>query len=121
MSTRIALGVLIALSALFGCDEVNSFKAKAPQPDIKLGAGMVVLIAPGEVAKVYGPDQCEAGFEDNNLLNDKTGCILITGKDSVTVDLMQEKETFKEEWIIARSGSRYTLTRPNGFQVREPD
>ncbi len=60
-------GLLAALlTMLVGCDQVQEIMDNQPKPDVMLGAGIEVQIDDGRTARVFGPDLCETGFEDDD-------------------------------------------------------
>ncbi|ARM86261.1 hypothetical protein [Marinobacter salarius] len=114
------IGVLaVIFLMLAGCDQVHEVMAEQRKPNVMLGAGAQVQIGEKKTAKVFGPDQCETGFEDDDTSDDVRGCTLLTGNDKVQVTLVFDGVKLKETWTVITDNDRYTLVRPNGYLIRD--
>ena len=109
----------VILATLAGCDQVQEVMDNQPQSDVMLGAGIEVQIDDSQTAKVFGPDLCETGFEDDDPSDDEPGCTLLTGNEHVQVTLLVDDRKLHETWSVTRDNDRYTLARPNGYLIRE--
>jgi hypothetical protein len=111
----------VILTMLAGCDQVQEVMDNQQQPNVMLGAGIEVQIGDDKTAKVFGPDLCATGFDDNDTSDDVPGCTLLTGNDQVQVTLILGEEKLQEAWTVTRNDDRYSLARPNGYIVRETE
>jgi hypothetical protein len=111
----------VILTMLAGCDQMQEVMDNQQQPNVMLGAGIEVQIGDNQTAKVFGPDLCETGFDDNDTSDDVPGCTILTGNDQVRVTLTLGEEKRQEAWTVTRNNDRYSLSRPNGYIVREAE
>lgn len=111
----------VLLTMLAGCDQVQEIMANQPKPNVILGAGIEVQIGGNQTAKIFGPDLCETGFDDDDPSDDVLGCTLLTGNEQVQVTLLLDKGKLQETWVVTRDKERYSLTRPNGYIIREAE
>lgn len=109
----------VLLTMLAGCDQVKEVIENQSLPNVMLGAGIEVQVGENQTAKVFGPDSCENGFDDDDASDDVPGCTLLTGNDQVQVTLLLDEGQLQETWTVTRDNDRYTLARPNGYLIRE--
>lgn len=114
------MGLLaVILMMLVGCDQAQEVIADQQQPNVMLGAGAEVQIGENKTAKVFGTDQCETGYGDDDPTDDVPGCTLLTGNDNVQVTLVLDDRELQETWTVTREDDRYSLARPNGYLIRD--
>lgn len=114
-----SLYVLLLTIAIAGCD-VNLNEVlylEAPYVPIVMENGIELQISDTQKASITGRDQCP----DNRAQS--SGCILLSGKDSVTVSIQVDGEApFEENWVVEEDddGKKVRLFRPNGWAVYKP-
>jgi len=130
MITR--LYILLFALAVTGCDlaEIGANAAMVvdvKQPKVMLGSSAVLQISEAEVARILGPDKCPAHEMPEWLFGpaiETDGCTMLSGKKTVEVTLITDTGHFKERWKVAEglasSSPRISLSRPNGWVLREP-
>ncbi|ELI5720935.1 hypothetical protein RRK67_004062 [Vibrio fluvialis] len=121
MKPKTLLVLAASLSMLNGCDPVDSmFNMVRNQTDsvtIYMSSNVKLQIDDDQVAFIQGFDECpdDANSMDNN------NCIKITPEtETIKVRVMGDQVNSIETWVVSRVGDAVSLTRPNGFQVREP-
>ncbi|PKM47086.1 MAG: hypothetical protein CVV05_01475 [Gammaproteobacteria bacterium HGW-Gammaproteobacteria-1] len=122
--------VLAALLALCGCDSgeiTKEYLSSAKQPDIYLGAGVILQISEAETATVYGRDKCPGHEMPEWLFGtavESEGCTQLSGRNSVPVILITDHGRLEEMWTVTEDdgpyGARITIKRPDGWVLREP-
>lgn len=123
---KIIIPLLIA--SLSGCGILKpSTEKKQPAP---AGVGKVVVIQPGvsmilngHPVAITGLDKCPGSYQSAGLSYsfNTDGCMVIRPTDkTLRVKLNTRKGDIEESWKIVRnkSGSRFSLLRPNGHTVR---
>jgi hypothetical protein len=92
-------------------------------PELYLGGGIKLQVSDTGIATVFGYDECPKN--DNWLFGSKPttlGCTKITGHDTVNVRLIHNDGSVNvETWSVSGGTKEMSLTRPNGFQIRELD
>ncbi|EGR0524988.1 hypothetical protein FG062_14665 [Vibrio cholerae] len=121
MKQKSLLVLAASLSMLNGCDLVDSmytmFREQANSAIIYMSPNVKLQIDDDQVAFIQGFDECpdDAGSMDNN------NCIKIQPEtENIKVRVVNDQVNFVETWDVSRVGDAVLLTRPNGFQVREP-
>lgn len=123
------LTLAIALPLLSACDLVDDYSemVSTQMADITIYISPVteLQINDSEVGYVYGFDECpresESWLFGNSQSVTNHNCIKITPEtESIKVRVMNDQLNQIEIWDISRVGDAVSLTRPNGFQVREP-
>lgn len=122
--------VLAGLLALCGCDSgeiAKEYLSSAKQPDIYLGAGVILQISEAETAKVYGRDKCPAHEMPEWLFGpavEGEGCTRLSGMNSVPVILITDHGRLEEMWTVTEEngpyGAHITIKRPGGWVLSEP-
>lgn len=120
--------IFTGFALISGCDlkdDIDVFVNEQPVPASVLNAGVELQIGPDQKATVFGPDMCETGFEDDDPSDDIPGCTLLSGRDAVEVTLVAgDDQPLKEVWVVSEgvgpSNKGISITRPNGWAVREP-
>ncbi|NGZ66648.1 hypothetical protein G6Z92_06560 [Vibrio aestuarianus subsp. cardii] len=122
MKQKKLLVLAASLSMLNGCDLVESMynmvKNQTDSMTIYMSPNVKLQIDDEQVAFIQGFDECpdDADSMDNN------NCIKIQPEtDSIKVRIINDQVNLVETWDVSRSGDAVLLTRPNGFQVREPN
>ncbi|WP_210498851.1 hypothetical protein [Vibrio crassostreae] len=113
---------LLTITCLSGCAEsviFNKFKQVAPVEEdavVYLGAEMELEVGEGNIATVYGYDQCPSSmFLDSG----RDGCVKLEG-EFVSVILRNGEKLWTESWTLEVVSDQYILTTPEGFKVRQP-
>jgi hypothetical protein len=121
MKQKKLLVLAASLSMLNGCDLVESMynmvKNQTDSMTIYMSPNVKLQIDDEQVAFIQGFDECpdDADSMDNN------NCIKIQPEtESIKVRVVNDQVNFVETWDVSRVGDAVLLTRPNGFQVREP-
>ncbi|WP_131087125.1 hypothetical protein [Vibrio vulnificus] len=121
MKQKKLLVLAASLSMLNGCDLVESMynmvKNQTDSMTIYMSPNVKLQIDDEQVAFIQGFDECpdDADSMDNN------NCIKIQPEtESIKVRVVNDQVNFIETWDVSRVGDAVLLTRPNGFQVREP-
>lgn len=114
--------VLVAfLSMLSGCDFVDSMynmvREQTDSVTIYMSPNVNLQIEDDQVAYIQGFEECPD--DTDSMVNN---CIKIQPEtDSIKVRITNDQVNLVETWDVSRSGDAVLLTRPNGFQVREPN
>lgn len=129
MKLKSTLTLAIALPLLSACDLVDEYNemAAAQMADITIYISPVaeLQIDDGEIGYVHGFEECPN--ESVNWLfgySQSVGgnnCIKIEPEtESIKVRVRNDQINLIETWNVSRVGDAVSLTRPNGFKVREP-
>lgn len=129
MKLRSILTLATALPFLSACDLVDEYNemVRTKMADITIYISPVVelQIDDSETGYVHGFEQCPSesvrwlfGYSQSVTNNN---CIKITSEtERIKVRVMNEQVNLLETWDVSRVGDAISLTRPDGFQVREP-
>lgn len=129
MKLKSTLTLAIALPLLSACDLVGEYNemAAAQMADITIYIPPVVelQIDDSETGYVHGFEECPSesvnwlfGYSKSVGGND---CIKIAPEtESIKVRVRNDQVNLIETWNVSRVGDAVSLTRPNGFKVREP-
>jgi hypothetical protein len=123
------LTLAFALPLLSACDFVDDYSemVSTQMADITIYISPVteLQINDSEVGYVHGFEECpresESWLFGNSQSVTNHNCIKITPEtESIKVRVMNDQLNQIEIWDVSRVSDAVSLTRPNGFQVREP-
>ncbi|HDM8060723.1 hypothetical protein [Vibrio harveyi] len=128
MELRSILTLALALPLLSACDlDDYSEMVGAQMADVTIYISPVteLQIDDSEIGYVYGFEECPTDSVNwlfgNSQAVTNNNCIKITPEtESIKVRVMSDQVNLIETWDVSRVGDALSLTRPNGFQVREP-
>ncbi|MEZ8765829.1 hypothetical protein [Vibrio alginolyticus] len=123
------LTLAIALPLLSACDLVDDYNEMVSEQmaDITIYISPVaeLQIDDSEIGYVHGFEECP--YESVNWLfgySQSVGgnnCIKIDPEtENIQVRVINDQVNLIETWNVSRVGDAVSLTRPNGFKVREP-
>jgi len=122
------LTLAIALPLLSACDLVDDYSGivRAQMADVTIYISPVteLQIADSEIGYVHGFEECPSESVNWLFGNSKSvtnnNCIKITPEtESIKVRVVNDQVNLIETWDVSRVGDAVSLTRPNGFKVRE--
>lgn len=121
MKQKKLLVLVASLSMLSGCDFVDSMynmvREQTDSVTIYMSPNVNLQIEDDQVAYIQGFEECPD--DTDSMVNN---CIKIQPEtDSIKVRIINDQVNLVETWDVSRSGDAVLLTRPNGFQVREPN
>ncbi|EGQ8547876.1 hypothetical protein FG297_22370 [Vibrio alginolyticus] len=128
MKLKSMLTLVVTLPLLNACDLVANYNEMLSEQvaDITIYISPVVelQIDDGENGYIHGFEECPSEsvnwlFGYSQSVADKH-CIKITPEtESIKVRVINDKVDLTETWDVSRDGDAVSLTRPNGFKVRE--
>ncbi|EKA5635879.1 hypothetical protein OKZ62_001783 [Vibrio navarrensis] len=121
VSVRSLILLVVSFSMLNGCDFVdpmyNMVRKQTDSVTIYMSPNVKLQIDEDQVAFIQGFDDCPDGANSMHSNN----CIKIQPEtENIKVRVINDQVNLVETWSVSRGADALSLTRPNGFKIREP-